>query len=174
MNGVTATFGRALAAVALTATTALTTAGLGVVASAAADPAPQSVNMNGDVQLAGGNILHVVAQATKAANGTTTGTFLATGELGSMPLPMTFAGPMTCLSVHGNTAGFIYPVTAVTPTFLAPVLQNTTAVMWTVTQAANGQPAHAGLIGPLPIQAFNGCEPNIAPLPFVGTLSVTG
>ncbi len=83
---------------------------------------------------------------------------------------MSVAGPDTCLSVHGSTAAFLYPVTQAQPPLLANLVVNKTSVLFTVTKGANGAPDWAGFLGPS-LQFFHGCAPTGTPFVFHGTIT---
>ncbi len=161
------------------ATLLLVAAGSG---TAAAGPLPAgssgpSLSAQGDVELAPGlEVFHVVTDSHTSGS-TTTGQFTGTGELKAgpvdLPIPLSIAGPVTCLTVHGNTAAFLYPIKEAQPPILANLLVNNTSVLFTVTKGNNGV-NHVGFVGPLPSGFFHGCEPTGTPFVFHGTVNVTG
>ena len=143
-------------------------AAVAVAAAAPAAAAPASVTIDGNVQVLGLSILHVDAEG--AGDGPATGTYLAEGRLGNMPLPVRVVGPVTCLTVVGNTASLIYPITASAPvTVFAP---DTMAIQITVTKGDNGQPNRIGYGLPMPTTSFRGCAPGPTPLLFDGTIDI--
>lgn len=140
-----------------------------VIASAgqaAADPG--SVSINGDMQVFGMNVLHIDAQGT--GDGRATGTYVATGRWGDMPLPVRVTGPVTCLTINGNTVSLIYPITTAEPVMVfAP---DSMAIQITVTKGVNGEPNRIGYGIPMPTTSFNGCQPGPTPLNFDGTIDI--
>ncbi|UGT70932.1 hypothetical protein LTT66_12635 [Nocardia gipuzkoensis] len=151
----------------LAAAAAMATAALAVGAGqAAADPA--SVSINGDMQVMGLSVLHVETQGT--GDGPATGTYVATGRLGNMPLPLRVTGPVTCLTVEGNTVSLVYPITTFEPVMLfAP---DSMAIQITVTKGQNGEPNRIGYGVPMPTSTFNGCNPGPTPMIFDGTIDI--
>jgi hypothetical protein len=162
------------------ATLLLVAAGSG---TAAAGPLPAgssgpSLSAQGDVELAPGlEVFHVDTASHQKADGSVRGQFTGAGELKAgpvdLPIPLSIAGPVTCLTVHGNTAAFLYPIKEAQPPILANLLVNNTSVLFTVTKGNNGV-NHVGFVGPLPSGFFHGCEPTGTPFVFHGTVNVTG
>ncbi|MGW5311316.1 hypothetical protein [Nocardia thailandica] len=152
---------RLAAATAAAAAATLTGAGL-----AAAEPA--SVTIDGHLQVLGMNMLHVQAEGT--GDGPATGTYVATGELAGMPLPVRVTGPVTCLTVRGDTVSLVYPITTAEPVMVfAP---DSMAIQITVTRGTDGQPNRIGYGTPMPTASFQGCEPGATPLIFDGTIDI--
>ncbi|MGY1948684.1 hypothetical protein [Nocardia asiatica] len=86
------------------------------------------------MQVLGMNVLHIDAQGT--GDGPATGTYVASGRLGDMPLPVRVTGPVTCLTINGNTVSLIYPITTAEPVMMfAP---DSMAIQITVTKGVNG------------------------------------
>lgn len=162
----------------IAATLLLVAAGSGTAAAGTVKPASSapSLSVNGDVELTPGlEVFHVVTNSQRSKD-TTTGQFTGTGELKAgpvnLPIPLSIAGPVTCLTVRGNTAAFVYPITTAQPPLLANLLVDNTSVLFTVTKGANGV-NHVGFVGPLPSQFFHGCEPTGTPFVFHGTVDIT-
>lgn len=167
-------------------TTTLVAAGLLLAAPGAGAATGASLTVSGDVEvLPGVRVFHVetASQQTGAgtqqtgAGTTATGTFAGTGELVagpvSLPLPLALAGPVTCLSVHGDTAAFLYPVDSARPAGLDTLVAGRTSVLFTVTRGTGGAPDRVGFVGPLPSGLFRGCEPTGTPFVFSGTVAIT-
>ena len=153
--------------------------GTGTAAALASTPVGGSLSVHGDVELAPGlDVFHLNSHSQQRVDGTTTGAFTGTGELKTgginLPIPVSVAGPVTCLSVHGSTAAFLYPVTQAQPPLLANLVVNKTSVLFTVTKGANGAPDRVGFLGPFPSQFFRGCAPIGTPFVFHGTINITG
>ncbi|MFI6168021.1 hypothetical protein ACIBCN_14665 [Nocardia sp. NPDC051052] len=139
---------------------------LAATGSASAEPA--SVSINGNMQVIGMNILHIEAQGQ--GDGPATGTYMAAGELGSMPLPVKVTGPVTCLTVNGNTVSLVYPITTVQPVMVfAP---DAMAIQITVAKGQNGQPNMIGYGVPMPTSMLQTCNPGPTPLMFDGTIDI--
>ncbi|MFC9966500.1 MULTISPECIES: hypothetical protein [Nocardia] len=133
---------------------------------AAADPG--SVAIDGNMQVLGMNVLHIDAQGT--GDGPATGTYVASGRLGNMPLPVRVTGPVTCLTINGNTVSLIYPITTAEPVMMfAP---DSMAIQITVTKGINGEPNRIGYGIPMPTTSFSGCQPGPTPLIFDGTIDI--
>lgn len=133
---------------------------------AAADP--NSVSINGNMQVLGTNVLHIDAKGTGADPAT--GTYAATAQLGNMPLPIKVTGPVTCLTVNGNTVSLVYPITTAEPVMaFAP---DAMAIQITVTKGENGEPNRIGYGIPMPTHSFRGCDPGPTPLIFDGTIDI--
>ncbi|MFD4181184.1 hypothetical protein [Rhodococcus sp. NPDC058514] len=142
--------------------------GTSSVASAAN---PASLSIDGHLQpIANLDALHIVATGEQDADGKVTGTYNATGDF----LPIAVSGPVTCLSVAGNTASLIYPITGVYGMTLPQGLNGAAAVQVTVTKGTDGQPNHVGVIGPMATDSFKGCAPGPTPFVFDGTIEITG
>lgn len=154
------------------ATTAFAAVAIAIgTASAAPAATPQTLSIDGHLQpVANFNALHIVANGQTSADGTVTGTYDATGDL----LPISVSGPVTCLSVDGNTASLIYPITGVNDMALPQGLNGAAAVQVTVTEGTDDRPSHIGLIGPMPTSSFNGCTPGPTPFVFDGTIDING
>ena len=163
----------------IAATLLLVAAGSGTAAAAGPLPAGSSgpsLSAQGDVELAPGlEVFHVVTDS-QTSGSTTTGQFTGTGELKAgpvnLPIPLSIAGPVTCLTVRGNTAAFLYPIKEAQPPLLANLLVNNTSVLFTVTKGNNGL-NHVGFVGPLPSGFFHGCQPTGTPFVFHGTVDIT-
>lgn len=102
----------------IAATLLLVAAGSGTAAAAGPLPASSSgpsLSAQGDVELAPGlEVFHVDTASHQKADGSVRGQFTGAGELKAgpvdLPIPLSIAGPVTCLTVHGNTAAFLYPI----------------------------------------------------------------
>lgn len=162
----------------IAATLLLVAAGSGTAAAAGPLPAGSSgpsLSAQGDVELAPGlEVFHVVTDS-QTSGSTTTGQFTGTGELKAgpvnLPIPLSIAGPVTCLTVQSNTAAFLYPITKAQPPLLSNLLVDNTSVLFTVTKGANGV-NHVGFVGPLPSGFFHGCQPTGTPFVFHGTVEI--
>ncbi|MFF5035594.1 hypothetical protein [Nocardia salmonicida] len=133
---------------------------------AAADPG--SVSIDGNMQVLGMNVLHIDAQGT--GDGPATGTYVASGRIGNMPLPVRVTGPVTCLTINGNTVSLIYPITTAEPVMMfAP---DSMAIQITVTKGVNGEPNRIGYGVPMPTTSFRGCQPGPTPLIFDGIIDI--
>lgn len=137
---------------------------------------PQTVTGFGLAGLSNGfNAFRVDFHASTSANGTARGQFRGTGRLTGLgvaiPLPVTIAGPVTCLTVRGDTAAFTYPLTTVSPAPLQPVLRGT-SIEITVTRGSAGRPARIGFLGPIPTALATSCAPRATPFTLEGTVSV--
>jgi len=155
----------------------LTISGVAAPAANATGTPTAKLTMAGDVELLPGlDFFHVDMHARQPAGGPTTGSFAGAGELRgtgfTIPIPLSLAGPVTCLTVHGATAAFLYPVAEVNPPLLSGLLQGATSVLFTVTKGANGAPDRVGFVGPLPSQFFRGCQPTGTPFVFHGTVRI--
>ncbi|WP_280383687.1 hypothetical protein [Nocardia wallacei] len=154
-------FTRCMAATAL--------AGAALAASAGqATAAPAGVSINGNMQALGVNILHVDAEGQ--GDGPATGTYMATGRFGNMPLPVEVTGPVTCLRVNGNTASLVYPITTAEPVMLSA--PDSMAIQITVTKGEGGRPNMIGYGLPMPTSMFRDCMPGPTPLVFDGTIDI--
>lgn len=139
-----------------------------LAAAGPASAAPASVSINGNMQVLGMNILHIDAQGQ--GDGPATGTYVATAELGNMPLPVRVTGPVTCLTVNGNTVSLVYPISTVQPVMVfAP---DTMAIQITVTKGQNGQPDMIGYGLPMPTSMLQTCDPGPTPMMFNGTIDI--
>jgi hypothetical protein len=163
----------------IAATLLLVAAGSGTAAAAGPLPASSSgpsLSAQGDVELAPGLEVFHVDTDSQTSGSTTTGQFTGTGELKAgpvnLPIPLSIAGPVTCLTVRGNTAAFLYPIKEAQPPLLANLLVNNTSVLFTVTKGNNGL-NHVGFVGPLPSGLFHGCQPTGTPFVFHGTVDIT-
>lgn len=74
------------------------------------------------------------------------------------------AGPITCLHVDGNRAGFLYPVEDDSK----PTLLKGQFVLITVEDGGPGASDHMGFTGPGPKSLFPNCDPQVAPLEVTG------
>jgi len=163
----------------IAATLFLVAAGSGTAAAAdtpSTGSSGPSLSASGDVELAPGlEVFHVDTASHQKADGSVRGQFTGTGELKAgpvnLPIPLSIAGPVTCLTVQGNTAAFLYPITKARPPLLSNLLVDNTSVLFTVTKGANGV-NHVGFVGPLPSQFFHGCEPTGTPFVFHGTVDI--
>ncbi len=163
----------------IAATLLLVAAGSGTAAAAGPLPASSSgpsLSAQGDVELAPGLEVFHVDTDSQTSGSTTTGQFTGTGELKAgpvnLPIPLSIAGPVTCLTVRGNTAAFLYPIKEAQPPLLTNLLVNNTSVLFTVTKGNNGL-NHVGFVGPLPSGFFHGCQPTGTPFVFHGTVDIT-
>ncbi|MGI8680126.1 MAG: hypothetical protein ACR2LX_15860 [Jatrophihabitans sp.] len=148
---------------------------LGSSPAGGADAHPQSVRGSGLVGLGSGlNGFQIDFAATKSAAGKVSGQFHGSGRLTALgvaiPLPVTLSGPVTCLTVKGDTAAFRYPVT-VEPTALQPLLQGT-SVEITVKQGTVGSPTKIGFFGPVPTALLPSCDGTPPVFTLEGTASV--
>ncbi len=134
--------------------------------SGAAHAAPATVSIDGNMQVLGLNVLHVDAQGT--GDGPATGTYEAHARLGNMPLPIKVVGPVTCLTVRGDTVSLIYPITNAEPVMVFQ--PDAMAIQITV---AKGTPNRIGYGVPMPTSSFKGCEPGPTPLVFDGTIDIS-
>lgn len=136
-------------------------------ATATAEPA--TVSINGNMQVLGMSVLHVNAQGQ--GDGPATGTYVATGRFGEMPLPVRVTGPVTCLRVQGNTVSLVYPITTAEPVMVfAP---DSMAIQITVTKGENGAPNMIGYGVPMPTSMLQECNPGPTPLVFDGTIDIS-
>jgi len=159
-------------------TVLLVACGSGTAVAAPPTSAP-TLGVDGHVQLFPGlEFFHVQTTATKAADGSTSGSFLGTGEVRSgpvdLPIPLSLTGPVTCLDVQGSSVSFLYTVDSAQPKFLNDVIAHTTSVLFTIVKGANGTPDRVGFFGPLPTAYFHGCGPIGTPLVFNGTVDIGG
>ena len=90
------------------------------------------------------------------------------------PIPLSLAGPVTCLDVQGSSVSFLYTVDSAQPKFLNDLAAHTTSVLSTIVKGANGTPNRVGFSGPLPTAFFHGCGPIGTPLMFNGTVDIRG
>ncbi|MGW5451355.1 hypothetical protein [Nocardia sp. NPDC003979] len=156
--------------------TGLTRFGIVTVAAAAvaagagqAAAAPATVSIDGSMQVLGLNILHVDAQGQ--GDGPATGTYVATGQFGNMPLPVKVTGPVTCLRVQGNKVSLVYPITTAEPVMVfAP---DSMAIQITVAKGENGASNMIGYGVPMPTSSFTDCLPGPTPLMFDGTIDIS-
>ena len=130
------------------------------LASTKAASAPASVSAD---------LTTVIGHATLQAQDTTTSPGPATGyfQVSGFMLPLavpgltqatkySLAGPITCLDVQGNKAGFLYPVTQASgpgSVFLGKTLYIT------VQAATASAPASMGFAGPFPNGLLTSCAP---------------
>ncbi len=155
--------------------------------AATAEPAAPTVQgagtttlqVDGHLQLIPGlEIFHVQTTAAQLAGEAPSGTFTGAGEVRSgpvdIPIPLSLAGPVTCLNVDGSTASFLYSVDSAQPQFLNDFVAHKTSVLFTVVKGANGEPNRIGFFGPLPTAFFHGCAPIGTPFVFNGTVTVNG
>ncbi|QIS10560.1 hypothetical protein [Nocardia arthritidis] len=150
------------------ATTAMVAAAA-VATTGQAAAAPASVSINGNMQVMGLSILHVDAQGQ--GDGPATGTYLATAQLGGMPLPVRVTGPVTCLRVEGDTVSLIYPITTSEPVMVfAP---DSMAIQITVAKGRDGAPNMIGYGLPMPTNMFRDCQPGPTPMVFDGTIDIS-
>ncbi|CAM4104277.1 hypothetical protein NONI108955_09185 [Nocardia ninae] len=139
-----------------------------VAATGQAAAAPASVSINGNMQVLGMNVLHIEAQGQ--GDGPATGTYMAVGQLGNMPLPVKVTGPVTCLTVVGNTVSLVYPISTAQPVMVfAP---DAMAIQITVTKGQGGQPNMIGYGLPMPTNMLRTCNPGPAPMVFDGTIDI--
>ncbi|GAA4804049.1 hypothetical protein [Tomitella cavernea] len=149
---------------------------VGGVAAAAAEttadaPPPVHLDIDGNLQLAPGvNLLKIDAEGMRSADGTTTGTYTATVQLGSSSTPLTVNGPVTCIAVDGADASLIYPISGIMGTQLPGSLENALAVQVSVHQGTDGEGDMVGVSLPMPTGVFDGCAPAGTPFPFEGTI----
>lgn len=144
------------------------------IGTGTAGAAPATVSIQGDMQLLGINVLNVDADATTdgaAENAEVTGTYVAQGRLGSATLPIRVTGPVTCLTVEGNTVSLIYPISTVEPIMIFE--PDAMAIQITVRKGENGAPNMIGYGTPMPTDSFRGCAPGPTPLDFDGTIDIS-
>ncbi|WP_235681278.1 hypothetical protein [Tomitella gaofuii] len=153
----------------------LTVGGVSAAAAAPPDaPPPAHLSIDGNLQLAPGvNLLKIDAQGMRSTDGTTTGTYTATVQLGSSSTPLTVTGPVTCIAVDGADASLIYPISGIMGTQLPGSLDSALAVQVSVHQGTDGEGDMAGVSLPMPTGAFDGCEPAGTPFPFEGTIDAS-
>ena len=154
----------------------LMTAGLtiGAVAVASAAPGPEPepahLSIDGNMQIVPGvNVLKIDADGSRTADGTTSGTYKATVQLGSSSTPFTVTGPVTCIDVGDDSASLVYPISGIMGSSLPGSLENALAVQVSVNTDADGD--SVGISGPRPTDAFHGCAPGPTPFPFEGTIT---
>lgn len=149
----------------------------GTAAVASASPpqsAPSSLKIDGMAQLGGMGVLHIVASGQRDAAGTTTGDYMASPVVVGMQTPIQVVGPVTCISVYGDTASLVYPISGVQPVGDFPGgLKDAAAIQVTVRKAGPGHPAEVGLSLPVATSSFNGCEPGPTPMTFVGSIDAS-
>lgn len=151
----------------LAASVALASAAI-IMSAGQAVTDPGSVAINGDMQVLGMNVLRIDAQGT--GDGPASGTYVASGRFGDMPLPVRVTGPVTCLTINGNAVSLVYPITTAEPVMVfAP---DSMAIQITVTKGANGEPNRIGYGIPMPTTSFSGCQPGPTPLIFDGTIDI--
>ncbi|TLF64724.1 hypothetical protein FEK33_21115 [Nocardia asteroides NBRC 15531] len=120
------------------------------------------------MQVLGINVLRIDAHGT--GDGPASGTYVASGRMGNMPLPVRVTGPVTCLTINGNTVSLIYPITTAEPVMVfAP---DSMAIQITVTKGVSGEPNRIGYGVPMPTTSFRGCQPGATPLIFDGTIDI--
>lgn len=147
--------------------------------TATAEPgAPTTLTVDGHLELAPGlEVFHVQAHASKTAEGVVSGSFDGRGEVRSgpvdIPVPLSLAGPVTCLNVQGSTASFLYAVDSAQPNFLNDFVAHKTSVLFTVVKGAGGAPNRIGFFGPLPTSFFHGCGPIGTPFVFNGNVKTS-
>lgn len=170
---------RWLAAAAMSAVLVLGASG--AAAAAEDDGTSQSVNGSGVAgpgrlgPLGPISLFELTFDATKSADDTVTGQFSGAGRIKALGLdvrvPFSFAGPIECLQVNGDTASFRYPLTSVKPAVLAPLLRPT-SILITVREGQGGAADKIGFVGPSPTALSRGCRPSATPLTFDGSLSL--
>ncbi|MDN5758817.1 MAG: hypothetical protein L0H59_09825 [Tomitella sp.] len=164
---------RAIRLGAIAAAVPLVAVGTASAASAEPDPPPNTLSIDGSLQLVPGfNVLHIVAQGDTDADGAASGTYDATVQLGDSELPVAVHGPVTCLTTEGDTASLVYPIDSLDPDVLPGSLAGEFAVQVTVTDGENGEPDMVGLAGPAPTDSFDGCAPGPAPFVFDGDVDI--
>jgi len=146
--------------------------GATAVASASPPPPPAAwLKIDGVAQMAGMNFLHIVADGQRNMTGATSGDYMATVLLAGQPTAIQVVGPVTCISVHPDSASLIYPISGVRPLGDFPMgLKDAQAIQVSVRKATPTQPAQVGLNGPMATSSFRGCEPGPTPMTFVGTI----
>jgi hypothetical protein len=87
-----------------------------------------------------------------------TGDFEAKGP-GLAKALIALKGPITCLNVEGNRAGFLYPVEKGSTPFLLE------KEVVKISLEDGGDTDHIGFEGPFPAAAFDGCAPSVTPFP---------
>jgi hypothetical protein len=142
---------RALGVAAATALLALALPGAAAHANADQDSVTESGNQG---------IADFTVDARNA--GTTTDT-PASGTFDGRNAFLHFSGPITCLDVEGNRAGFIYPIDAgSTPE--AAVGQS----VWVTVEDNGAAGDKMGFVGPAAIPPNGPCQPLAAPLAITG------
>lgn len=136
---------------------------------APSDPQPAHLSIDGTMQIAPGvNVLTIDATGTRTEDGTTSGTYKATVQMGSSSTPFTVTGPVTCIDVGGDSASLVYPISGFTGSTLPGPLKDALAVQVSVNAGADGN--MVGLSAPMPADSFDGCAPGPTPFPFEGTI----
>ena len=155
--------------------------GSGAAIATPTRPAPpaSALQVSGDLELVPGvEIFHVETTARQPAGKPATGTFSGAAELHAgpinVPIPLSLAGPVTCLNVQGSTASFLYEVDKAQPKFLNDLAAGKTSVLFTVVKGSPGVPNRIGFFGPLPTAFFHGCDPISTPFVFNGTVDLSG
>lgn len=134
-----------------------------------ADPQPAHLSIDGNMQIMPGvNVLKIDATGTRTEDGTTSGTYKATVQMGSSSTPFTVTGPVTCIDVNGDSASLVYPISGFMGSSLPGPLQNALAVQVSVNTGADGD--MVGLSMPMPTDSFDSCAPGPTPFPFEGTI----
>lgn len=79
-------------------------------------------------------------------------------------------GPATCVDIEGNKVGFIYPIQDGS----RPDAIKGMGVLVSAVDNGPGNTDFMGFVGPLPLAAFHGCAPGLAPLAIKGDVTVDG
>ncbi|MGV9713977.1 hypothetical protein ACWDTI_25335 [Gordonia sp. NPDC003424] len=138
-------------------------------------PKPTSLTINGDLHLTPTvRLLHIDAKGMREANGMTSGTYTATMLDGMNPTPIQVRGPITCISVMGDRASLVYPISDVRPFGLPPGLRDAFAIQISVRKGHDGRMSMVGVNGPMPTANFRGCAPMATPFAFQGTITTSG
>ena len=88
----------------------------------------------------------------------------ATGAWSAENQFIDFSGPITCLTVEGNRAGFIYPIDDESKPEAA---RGKAVLIWIEDNGATGD--KMGFFGPAPLEELNfGCAPGPTPLDITG------
>ena len=155
----------------------LAAAALAVGAPASAEPVtptPATLTIKGDLQLTPTlRLLRIDAQGMRGPAGTT-GTYRATLLDGMNPTPIQVRGPITCISVAGNSASLVYPISDVAPFGLPPMLKDVLAVQISVRKGVGNASSMVGVNGPMPTGNFRGCAPAATPFAFRGDIETSG
>ncbi|WP_132993726.1 hypothetical protein [Gordonia zhaorongruii] len=155
---------RLLPAAGLAAVAVLGFTGVPAAAEPAAEPA--SLSIDGDLEIAPGvHVLNIDAQGTRTADGTTSGTYVATLMNGRSKVPFQIKGPVTCIDTRDDSASLVYPISGTSPQLVPGPLRNQLAVQISVRK---GTPDRVGVMGPAPTSSFHGCAPAATPFAFQG------
>ena len=124
-----------------------------------------TASAGGHSSVTGKNVKTAVATAEFDARNTGGSDYDVKGDFRGVPQSpvdalLLLEGPVTCLHVEGNKAGFLYPIKRNS----MPVLIKDDYVLITVEDGGPGGTDHMGFTGPAPEAAFPNCDPQVAPL----------